>query len=704
MRKFIRIAVICAAALWTLHSAVAPAGISDSLKTHEVLIHRDTWGTPHIYGKSATAVAFGFGYAQAEDHLDGMLKLFLGAKGELARVEGEKALREDVQIRTLLPPDILDQLWEKTPQPSRDYYQAFADGINRYLGTHSKENQPWHWKLTGRDIAAYTKYSILRNALWVAAAKTGHDPGNDGRGSNAWAIAPSRSASGKAMLLGNPHLPLTGPLQWYEAHLKCPEFDMAGASFFGVPIPAIGTNGKIAWSITDNKADIADVYAEKIDPRDPDRYLDSDGQWKTMEKRSFQIQVIQAGGGLKTVPYVARYTRRGPYMAAPGGGKRSFTLALAGWKDMPDILTGAIQRAAARNLNEIKASLSEYPMDKGHLVYADRDGNIYAVGNGYFPRRDPKYDWTKPVPGWEEGAQWKGILPFPEVPQFANPTGGLIVQCNQSIFVSADPSPIKEADYPPHIAQGSTLNRPGSRHYRVFDLLKAPKITFDENRRTAVDVAAIGSSPYVKLMLEALEEQQDAGDADLQTMHSILKSWDGLATLDNQAMAILLHFNRIAKARRLPLNPDGFNSPQARKAAFEVLRETAVEMRKLYGKVGVPMRAVLFLKRGSKELPVAGSGGTNTYNPYGAIFPNQAKEYRNGKFYVTNGASYMILVSFETPLKVYTLLPFGDSENPSSPHFSDQLDLYSKRELKPLAFTDDEVRKVSEKSYKLELK
>ena len=116
----------------------------------------------------------------------------------------------------------------------------------------------------------------------------GHDPTNDGRGSNAWAIAPLKSASGRAMLLGNPHLPLTGPLQWYEAHLKCPEFDMAGVSFFGVPIPALGTNGNVAWSFTDNKADIADVYEEKIDPKNPDRYLDSDGQWKTMEKRSFK--------------------------------------------------------------------------------------------------------------------------------------------------------------------------------------------------------------------------------------------------------------------------------------------------------------------------------------------------------------------------------------------------------------------------------
>ena len=107
-----------------------------------------------------------------------MLKLFLRAKGELAKVEGEKALREDVQMRTLLPPDILNQLWEKTPQSSKDYYQAFADGINRYLERHSKENQPWHWKLTGRDIATYTKSRFsetpcgLRSPRWATIRPT----------------------------------------------------------------------------------------------------------------------------------------------------------------------------------------------------------------------------------------------------------------------------------------------------------------------------------------------------------------------------------------------------------------------------------------------------------------------------------------------------------------------------------------------------
>jgi len=492
MRQIIR---TLSAGLFLLFAvrAGAPVGILDSVKANEVLIHRDKWGVPHIYGKSMRAVAFGYGYAQSEDHLDAMLRMFLRAKGEISKVEGEKEVPQDLAQRALLIGEIVDQNWDRVPQSSKEYYQAFADGINRYIETHPKEKQPWYWKITARDVAIHLKYTILRNAFGLAGDKITGKRGDSGIGSNAWAIAGSRSASGKAMLLGNPHLPWTGALQWYEAHLKCPEFDIEGVAFFGMPVPALGHNGDIAWSATDNKANTSDVYREKIDPKNPDRYLDSDGQWKTMEKRTFEIEVRQPDGSMKTVTRTAAYTRRGPYMPSPGG--QSYSMALAGWKDMPDLLTGAIKRAEAHNLDQFKAALSEYPLDKWHLVYADRGGNIFLAGNGYFPRRDPKYDWTKPVPGWEEAAQWKGIHPFSEVPQFANPPGGLIVQCNQSVFASAEPSPIKPADYPPYIAHGELVNQPNSRAARAFKLLGAPKVT---GKITGVRLSTCTAGPLIR--------------------------------------------------------------------------------------------------------------------------------------------------------------------------------------------------------------
>ena len=226
-----------------------------------------------------------------------MLRLFLTARGELSRVEGQSALGEDVIQQTLMHRELVERTWKEVPQSSRDFYQAFAGGINRYIETHPEEKQPWYWKVEAQDIATYLRYTVMRYSLRVAMSKFG-GPGAvpPGVGSNAYAISASRSANGHAMLHGDPHLPWYGESRMgYEVHLKCPELDIAGTGFFGVPVPMIGHNAGAAWTATNNAANTADVFEEKIDPQNPDKYLDSDGQWKAMEKRT--IRHGSAAGG-----------------------------------------------------------------------------------------------------------------------------------------------------------------------------------------------------------------------------------------------------------------------------------------------------------------------------------------------------------------------------------------------------------------------
>jgi acyl-homoserine lactone acylase PvdQ len=657
----------------------------DSVKPGEVLIQRDRWGVPHIYGQSMQAVAFGDGYVQAEDHLDPMLRLFLMARGELSRVEGASAAAADLTERTFMHREITERTWSAVPQATRDYYQAFADGINRYMETHAQEKQPWYWKVEAQDIATYLRYTVMRYSFRVAASKLGGPAATPpGEGSNAYAISASRSATGHAMLHGDPHLPWSGENRMgYEVHLKSPEIDIAGTGFFGEPIPLIGHNADVAWTATNNAANTADVFEEKIDPKDPDRYLDSDGQWKRMQKRTIHMDVRQADGSMKSVEKVLRYTRRGPYMEVRGHG---YSIAIARWRDFPDVLTGSILRAKARNVDDFRAALAQYPLDKWNLIYADRQGNIFYVDNGVFPKRGAGYDYNKPVPGWEPGAQWNGYFQFRELPQFTNPPNGVIVQCNNSPYSTAQPAVLDPANFSPYLAHSAEVtNIPKSRAERAFELFEPhPKVSWEDFRQAALDLKVLHAQPYLQAILEASDGQDDP---DLREVHAILKSWDGNATLDSRALPILEHWERLAmpQIRRL-------KGPPGREQSLAILKQAVAEMKQLYGKIPVKLADVQYFSRG-KDYPVPG---------HDSLFATQSA-YKEGKWRVNGGSSWLMLIEFSTPLKVFTIAPLGESDNPSSPHFADQSAMFSRQEMKPFPFTDGEVKSLLESSYRLRM-
>jgi acyl-homoserine-lactone acylase len=678
MKRFLITVVACAA-----FGADTP--VLDTVKKGEVLIERDHWGVPHIYGQSIPAVLFGAGYAQAEDHLDPMLRLFLKARGELSRVEGQSSLADDVIERSLMHRELTERNWSAMPQSSRDDYQAFADGINRYMETHAQEKRAWYWRVEAQDIATYLRYTVMRYSFRIALAKLGGPSAvAPGEGSNAYAISAARSASGHAMLHGDPHLPWYGENRMgYEVHLKCPELDMAGTGFFGVPLPLIGHNLDIAWTATNNAANTADVFDEKVDPQNPDRYLDSDGQWRTMEKRTVRMEVRQPDGSTKSLEKVLRYTTRGPYIESRGHG---YSIAIARWRDFPDVLTGGVLRAEAHNLDDFRAALTSYPLDKWNLIYADRDGNDFYVDNGVFPKRGPGYNFNKPVPGWEPGAQWIGIVAFRDLPQFTNPPNGVIVQCNNSPYSTAQPPVLDPVKFSPYLAHSLELtNVPKSRAERAMELFEAhPKVSWDDFREAALDLRVLHAEPSLQAMIAASDGQEDP---DLREVHSILKNWDGRATLDSHAVPILTHWQRIAMARKV--RPD---SVPGREQSLAILKQAIADMKQLYGKVSVPMSETQVFTHG-KDYPVPG------HDSLWAITAG----YKDGKWHVNGGSSWLMLIEFSTPLKVLTIAPLGESDDPASPHYADQTAMFAKQEMKPFPFTDEEVKKLSEKSYRLKM-
>lgn len=348
------------------------------------------------------------------------------------------------------------------------------------------------------------------------------------------------------------------------------------------------------------------------------------------------------------------------------------------------MLTGSILRAKARNVNDFRAALTEYPLDKWNLILADRQGDVFYVDNGVFPKRPQGFDFNKPVPGWEAGAQWQGYVPFRDLPQFTNPPNGVIVQCNNSPYSTAQPPVLDPAKFSPYLAHSLELtNVPKSRAERATELFAMhPKVSWDDFRQAALDLKVLHAEPYLQSIIEASDGQTDP---DLREAHSILRNWDGRATTDSKALPILEHWERVAMAQKVHGTPD-------REQSLAILKQTIAQMKQIYGKFPVPFADVQIFTHG-KDYPVPG------HDSLWAITAG----YKNGKWHANGGSSWLMLIEFSTPLKVFTIAPLGESDNPASPHFADQTAMFAKQEMKPFPFADDEVKNFEEKNYRLKM-
>lgn len=211
-----------------------------------------------------------------------------------------------------------------------------------------------------------------------------------------------------------------------------------------------------------------------------------------------------------------------------------------------------------------------------------------------------------------------------------------------------------------------------------------PKISWDDFREAALDLKVLHAEPYLQWMINAADGQTDP---DLREVHSILKSWDGKATMDNEAVPILEYWQRVAMARKL--RP---NAPINREQSLEILKQAIADMKRIHGKVPVPFSEVQLFTHG-RDYPVPG------HDSLWAI----TSVFKDGKWYANGGSSWLMLVEFSTPMKVFTIAPLGESDNPASPHFADQTAMFSKQQLKPFPFSDDEVKSLLEKSYRLKM-
>ena len=693
--------------------SVAIAHAGDPL-AGEVTVYRDEYGVPHIVGDTVEATFFGYGYAQAEDHLERMMLQYRDAQGRRAEVLGFEALGQGylqfIPYEYRWDGDYLQRLLrtlkgvvERKHEIDREVYpilDAFARGINAFIGEHRAQVPGWVDKVTAEDIEALERSHYFRfYSIHDALSKLGDRPYTfPDLGSNHFAIAPEKSANGRIIHVEHTHMPWANRFQNYEAHLITPgQLNAGGISWFGSPFFLDGFNDRITWSATYNTPNIADIYEEKLNPERPLQYA-YEGGWREI-RVEYETFKVKGPKGLESLTLPLYYTHHGPVVKVDRNRNRAYSAKLPNFEGV-NYSTNLYGLMTARNLDDFRAVLRKQLMPRWNLLYSDAR-NIYWVHNGTVAGRSEKLDWRKPVPGWLKEAEWGPILPFEVHPQVLNPASGFLQNCNTPHWLVTRNSGLKPTDPAPYYLQSppgpesgeGALNTRGERLFQVLGQSEK-KFGLEEIKQLAVDTYVLPADVIVPLLVQAAEAMAAAEDARLREAIRLLKAWDRRSTTESVAYTYLHFWGRAyqelfsnarfarfvsQERRRIDLS-----SPEEQQDAIAALKQALARIEKHFGTTRVPWGKVNVAIRGG-TFPMDGD------SLFGVLHPDYGPDQESGQIYCNNGWGHLMVVMEGEPKEIWSLLPYGQSEDPASPHYNDQVRLHSQGQMKRFWFTPREI-------------
>lgn len=643
-------------------------------ENYTVSIERDQRGVPHIIGLKDVDAAFGFAYAQAEDNWPTMQETLAINRGVRARYAGPDAAITDFLIRWL---DIWDTIDAKYATDlslaTRDYVEAFADGINYYAATHPDTTNLDLYPISGRDIVAgymfrHTMFYGLSDVLTELNGPTRArdiSGGNsvalrvDGQsipvGSNAIAVAPHYSEDGATRLAINSHQPTTGAAAWYEAHIQSGEgLDVLGGLFPGSPTISLGYTRNLAWAVTVNKPDMVDVFVLDLHPDDPTQYK-LDGEWRKLEIEETEIDVLLWG----FLPWSSTQTLlrsvHGPVLQTEHG---SYAVRYSGMGEVRQVEQW-MRMNRAQNFGEWRDAMRMHTFASFNFMYADKDGNIMFVHNSQTPLRQEGYDWQQYLPGDDSSLIWEEILPFDSLPQVINPKSGYVHSANQTPFMvsgAADnPDP---ADYSPTAGFQTRITNRTNRGLELLEELGP--ISAEEFFAIKHDKRYSPNSRAGKYLQAIVALDTSALAQKYQDAQTIIAQWDLSADIDNTAAGLGV----CAISKEWEAEQQGKAAP----APIDELQRCTDLMLSTVGTLDPPWGQINRHVRG--DVNVAVGGGPDTLR---AIYGQGLEE--DG--YLTNlgGDGLYYLISWDadgaiTPLGTHH---FGSATlDATSPHYADQ--------------------------------
>lgn len=682
-------------------AAIDLVGQSSEELAQQVTIRRTEYGVPHIKAPSLRGAAFGLAYCELEDYGERVILPLISARGDLAIIEGFSAVESDLinQLgyeRAVATYHLLDQ-------ETREMMEGFAQGINFYLDKHPGAFPEFEdWQFTGYDIAALTTGVITeadgkRFVERIKREKARRDSLQlTEAGSNSWAFAPSRTKSGNAILVRNPHLSWTAG--YYEAQLTVPgQLNFYGDFRIGGVFAIIGGfNEHLGWSTTNNHPDLDEVYALKADPDRPDHYLIDDTSFPI--KRKLVKAEFKNGEALALETREFLFTPFGPVIHRDEG--KIYVLKEAG--------DGEYRRGQqftrmllARNLEEWKAAMRLQAITASNYTYADADGNIFYVWNAMTPDLPlPSGGDTAAVEVQYSKQIWNKIVPFDELPQLQNPKGGYLHNENDPFHFTNLQEILQPDQFPAHFPQPRLRQR--SQH--------SLSLIDNQDQLSLEDVVERKHSMRMLLADQVKSDLIKAVRAS-KPKREIRKAIDHLETWDNSVAAEsrggvlferwFVNYAESMDEKELyatpwsfddPMNtPRGLADPKVAVSAFEAAIDS---LKAQYGQWDLAWGDIHRLRLGELDLPVGGGPGG-----LGCFRVLWFTDDKDGKKRIRGGDGWQLAVEFSDPPKAYSILAYGQSNKEASPHLTDQAELFANNKMKKVAYTEADIQRTLLKEY-----
>ncbi|WP_375416613.1 penicillin acylase family protein [uncultured Hymenobacter sp.] len=702
-------------------------------QARQVQITRDNWGVPHISGPTDADAVFGLLYSQCEDDFDRVEMNYLDAIGRLAEVEGEAALYHDLRARLFLDSTQALAVYKKSPAWMKNLLNAFADGTNYYLYSHPtvqprllRRFQPWMPLMfsegsIGGNISVVPLdrikafYSQKKSTSWQRPQLEELD--REPVGSNGFAIAPARSASGHALLLINPHTSF-----YFRSEVQMTSqagLNAYGAVTWGQFFIYQGFNEHCGWMHTSSQADSMDEYLETIVQKNGKFYYQYGGKQRPVQTEILALPYRQNGQLLRKEFTIYR-THHGPIVGQQAAGK---WVAVRMMNEPLAALSQSYLRTKARDYASFRKVMKLNGNASNNTVFADSKGTIAYWHGNFMPRRDPKFDWSQPVDGANPATEWRGLHGVDELVQVRNPASCFIQNCNSTPFTVSGPasSPVK--------GKYSAYMAPDAENYRG---LNAVRVLSQKKTFTLDTLIAAANDPHLTAfdellppLLSAYDAQAaSAAPADDRPLPAVseaiefLRAWDHNYAQNSVAQTVAIYWAeklQVLARARVPAEqrPDYLSftaftirqtTPQEKLMA---LTETLADLTRDFGTWRIAWGAINRYQRltgkvqetyddQQPSLPVA-----FTSSAWGSLAAFGAKAYppATKKRYGYVGNSFVAVVEFGPRVRARSVVTGGQSSRPGTPHFTDQAELYTAGRFKDVLFYPEDLRAHTENTY-----